>query len=131
VERDEVIEEQRQIKAEFGDVISFESLKKSVKLENCVRVTFYDLSSHLFKETLRLLPPLIILMRKVVEPLKFRDYDLPVGDFLCISPGYGMRLSEVYTNPNSYDPHRFDRGEHSAVPYAYLAFGGGRYNVYN
>jgi len=112
---DEVIEEQKQIKTEFGETISFDSLKKSVKLENCVR------------ETLRLLPPLIILMRKVARPLKFREYDLPVGDFLCIAPGYGNRVAEVYPNPDTFDPHRFERGEHNAVPYAYLSFGGGRH----
>jgi len=111
----ELVEEQKEIQKEFGDEISFDSLKKSVKLENCVR------------ETLRLLPPLIILMRKVMVPMKYREYDIPENDFLCIAPGFGMRIPSVYTNPDSYDPHRFDRGEHTAVPYAYLAFGGGRH----
>jgi len=111
----ELLEEQEQIKKEFGEVISFDSLKKSVMLENCVR------------ETLRLVPPLIILMRKVMVPLKYKDYEIPPGDLLCVSPGVANRLGSVYTNPESYDPHRFDRGEHSAQPYSYLSFGGGRH----
>jgi len=111
----ELYEEQEQIKAEFGEEISFDSLKKSVRLENCVR------------EALRMLPPLIVLMRKIMLPLKYKNYDLPVGDFLCVSPGAAMRLPEAFSNPDTYDPHRFDRGEHLAIPYAFLAFGGGRH----
>jgi len=111
----ELLVEQEEIKKEFGEQITFESLKKSVLLENCVR------------ETLRLLPPLIILMRKVMVPLEYKGYVVPPGDFLCVAPGVANRLDSVYTNANSYDPHRFDRGEHTAQPYSYLSFGGGRH----
>jgi len=110
----EALEEQEEIRKEFGEEITFDSLKRSVFLENCVR------------EALRMYPPLIILMRKVKVPLKYENYDIPVGDLLAISTAFSMRLSEVYTNPDTYDPHRFDRGEHNK-PYAYLAFGGGRH----
>jgi len=111
----ELLQEQEQIKKEFGDEISFDSLKKSVMLENCVR------------ETLRLLPPLIILMRKVLLPLKYKNFNIPAGDLLCVSPGVANRLGTVFTNPEEYDPHRFDRGEHTAQPYSFLSFGGGRH----
>jgi len=111
----ELLVEQEEIKKEFGEQITFESLKKSVLLENCVR------------ETLRLLPPLIILMRKVMVPLEYKGYVVPPGDFLCVAPGVANRLDSVYTNANSYDPHRFDRGEHTAQPYSFLSFGGGRH----
>jgi len=111
----ELLEEQNQIKEQFGETISFDSLKASVRLESCVR------------ETLRLVPPLIILMRKIMQPLKYGDYDLPVGDFLCVSPGFSMRLQDVFPNADVYDPHRFEKGEYTNVPYAYLAFGGGRH----
>lgn len=111
----ELLEEQEEITKEFGKQITFDSLKKSVKLENCVR------------ETLRLLPPLIILMRKVMVPLEYKGYVVPPGDFLCVAPGVANRLGSVYTNPDSYDPHRFDRGEHTAQSYSFLSFGGGRH----
>ncbi len=110
------MEEQKAIQAEFGSEISFDSLRKCTKLENAIR------------ESLRMFPPLIILMRKICEPMKYGNIDLPVGDLLCVSPGVAMRLPEVYKNPDTWDPTRFERGEHSAVPYAYLAFGGGRYD---
>jgi sterol 14-demethylase len=111
----EVLQEQREIIKEHGKEITFETLKKSVKLENCVR------------EALRMYPPLIILMRKVMKDITYKDYTIPAGDFLCVSPGFAMRLPEIYTNPNTYDPSRFDRGEDKSLPYAYIPFGGGRH----
>jgi len=82
---------------------------------------------YVLREVLRMYPPLIILMRKVHEPMKFKNYEIPVGDLLCVSPGVGMRLESVYPNPDKFDPHRFERGEHLAHPFAYLAFGGGKH----
>lgn len=72
-------------------------------------------------------PPLIILMRKVMTPLQYKNYEIPAGDLLCISPAAAMRLPEVYTNPDTWDPTRFERGEHTKRPFSFLAFGGGRH----
>jgi sterol 14-demethylase len=38
-----------------------------------------------------------------------------------------MRIPEAYTNPDTYDPHRFDRGEDKISPFHFLAFGGGKH----
>jgi len=112
---DEVIQEQKELVAEFGQEISFDSLRKSVKFENCIR------------EALRLFPPLICLMRKAKKDIQYKDYVIPEGDFVCVSPGFAMRLPELYTNPDTFDPHRFDRGEDKNLPYSYISFGGGRH----
>lgn len=74
-------------------------------------------------------PPLICLMRKVKKDIYYQDYVIPAGDFVGVSPGYSMRLPEIYTNPDTFDPHRLDpeRAEDRKVPYAYIPFGGGRY----
>lgn len=111
----EIVEEQKQIFEEFGEEITFDSLKKCVKLENCVR------------EALRMFPPLIMLMRKVKQELTYKNYTIPVGDMLCVSPAVAHRVSECYTNADSYDPERFAREEHTKQPYSFLSFGGGRH----
>eukprot|EP01114_Cavostelium_apophysatum_P023345 TRINITY_DN875_c0_g1_i1.p1 TRINITY_DN875_c0_g1~~TRINITY_DN875_c0_g1_i1.p1 ORF type:complete len:477 (+),score=117.65 TRINITY_DN875_c0_g1_i1:91-1521(+) len=111
----EVLQEQREIIASDGRAVTFESLRKSVKLENAIR------------EALRMYPPLIILMRKALKPIQYKDITIPAGDFVCVSPAYTMRLPEIYSNPNTYDPTRFDRGEDKQLPYAYVSFGGGRH----
>jgi sterol 14-demethylase len=111
----EIQDEQKQIIEEFGEEITFDSLKKCVKLENCVR------------EALRMFPPLIMLMRKVKQELTYKNYTIPVGDMLCVSPAVAHRVSECFTNADSYDPERFAREEHTKQPYSYLSFGGGRH----
>jgi len=111
----ELVAEQKEIIAQDGHEITFDSLRKSVKLENCIR------------EALRMYPPLIMLMRKVKKPLEYKGMTIPPGDFVAVSPAYGMRLGEMYPNPNNYDPTRFDRGEDRSAPYGYISFGGGRH----
>jgi sterol 14-demethylase len=113
--RKELLEEQKRIIAEFGEEITFDSLKASVFLEGCVR------------ESLRLFPPLIFLMRKVMTDLHYKEYTIPAGDLLCVAPSVAMRLPHVFPNPDTFDPHRFERKEYTSVPYSYLAFGGGRH----
>lgn len=110
-----VLEEQKQIIASEGHEITFETLRKSVQLENCIR------------EALRMYPPLIILMRKAIKEIQYKNYTIPAGDFVCVTPAYAMRLPEMYSNPNEYDPSRYDRGEDKTLPYAYISFGGGRH----
>ena len=47
-----------------------------------------------------------------------------------ISPSVGMRLPEVFDDPEVFDPDRFGPGreEHKRSPYAYIAFGGGMHS---
>ena len=83
------------------------------------------------KEALRLHPPLIFLMRKVMQPLKLEKEGLtiPVGDFAVVSPTIGHRNPDVFTNPDKFDPDRFDaeRKEHMRIPFGWFGFGGGRH----
>jgi len=111
----ELQEEQKEIISHHGHEINFDTLKKSVKLENCIR------------EALRMYPPLIMLMRRVLKDVEYKGMTIPTGDFVCVTPAYAMRLEEMYTNPNTFDPTRYDRGEDKAQPYAYISFGGGRH----
>ena len=86
------------------------------------------------KEALRLRPPLILLIRKAVKDLKVkaggRTYTVPKGDMVLISPTVGMRVPEVFKNPDMFDPDRFGPGreEHKISPFGYLGFGGGMHS---
>jgi len=112
----ELIEEQKEIISQFGQEVSFDSLKASMKLENAIR------------EALRMFPPLIILMRKAKKDIQYKDYVIPAGDFVCVAPAFAMRLPDVFEDPNTYNPHRYDqKGEDKQIPYSYIAFGGGRH----
>jgi sterol 14-demethylase len=111
----EVMDELSTVKKELGSDITFDSLRKQVRLESCVR------------EALRMYPPLIQLVRKVLQPITYKGYTIPAGHLISVSPSVGMRIPEAYKNPDTYDPHRFDRGEDKITPFHFLAFGGGKH----
>merc|ERR1719343_1294791 len=58
-----------------------------------------------------------------------KTYIIPKGDMVGISPSVGMRLGEVFKDPDKFDPDRFAEGrdEHK-IPYAYMGFGGGMHS---
>ena len=86
------------------------------------------------KEALRLCPPLILLIRYALRDVKVtagkRTYNIPRGDMVLISPSVGMRLPEVFPNPNTFDPDRFGPGweEDKSSLYAYMSFRGGMHS---
>jgi len=86
------------------------------------------------KEALRLCPPLILLIRQALKDVKVhaagKDYTIPEGDMVLISPSVGMRIPEVFAKPDEFDPDRFGPGreEDKSSPFAYMGFGGGMHS---
>ena len=80
-------------------------------------------------EALRLQPPLIFLMREVLEDREYKGMTLPKGDKIFLSPTLAGRRADVFTNPNEYDPYRFlaPREEQRKFSHGWLGFGGGRH----
>ena len=110
-----VIDELDDLFGEAGEV-TFQELRKAEKLENVI------------KETLRLHPPLIFLIRKVMKDLHFKDYVIKAGKYVCTSPRVSHRIPEIFPNPEVFDPDRYnpDRQE-DKIPFSWIAFGGGRH----
>lgn len=90
-----------------------------------------DLLHASMKEGLRMHPPLIFLMRKVLETRTALGgkYEIPAGDYVIVSPSITGMLPDVYAEPEKFDPDRFlePRNEDRAAPYSFLAFGSGRH----
>ena len=79
-----------------------------------------------FKEVLRLHPPLIMLMRKVLEPIQCGEFTIPAGDTLAVSPLASHRSNDVYRHADEFNPSRFcDAEEGSSTPWDFIGFGGG------
>merc|ERR1711862_291398 len=75
---------------------------------------------------LRLCPPLCLLMRKVMKDVKFKNYTIPKGDIVVVSPSVSMRLETTFPEADTFCPERYGPGrEEHKQPYAYMAFGGG------
>eukprot|EP00244_Chara_vulgaris_P006008 TRINITY_DN23035_c0_g1_i1.p1 TRINITY_DN23035_c0_g1~~TRINITY_DN23035_c0_g1_i1.p1 ORF type:complete len:508 (-),score=80.12 TRINITY_DN23035_c0_g1_i1:9-1532(-) len=119
----QVVEEQKRIIAEHGTELNFDVLSKMDDLYLVI------------KETLRLHPPLMLLMRYVhsdfnVTTAEGTSYVIPKGHVVITSPYYSHRLERIYRDANSFDPERFTPGrEEDKVggAYSYIAFGGGRH----
>lgn len=100
--------------------MDFDSIKKFKALESCI------------KETLRLHPPLITLMRKVLKDQTFKEYTIPAGHYICVSPAIAHRLSEVFDHPEEFNPDRFldfedqESDTNKENRFSYFPFGAGR-----
>jgi len=83
--------------------------------------------SYLLKEIERLYPPLYSIPRGVVEDIEYGGYCIPAGWFVIVSSLLTHRMSQLYTEPDNFDPERFapPREEHKKHPFALIGFGGG------
>ena len=79
------------------------------------------------KETLRLYPPLIFLMRQVVnQPLEVGEFTVPVGHNVWVSNAVAGRMPDVFVDPDTYNPGRWmDFDIRKLPPYSFIGFGAG------
>ncbi|MGF1554539.1 MAG: cytochrome P450 [Paracoccaceae bacterium] len=81
---------------------------------------------NVFREALRLYPPVTFLARVALEDARLGDLDVPRGAMLLVSPWTMHRHERLWTAPDRFDPDRFAPGrEEAIVPGAYLPFGHG------
>jgi len=96
--------------------VTFQSLREIPALENVI------------KEVLRLHPPLIFLIRKVMKDFHFKGYTVKAGKYVCASPRVSHRIAEVFPDPEKFDPDRYSEArQEDALPFSWIAFGGGKH----
>jgi len=107
-------EEQKEI---VTGPLDYDMIKNFVYLDSCV------------KETLRLRPPIIIMMRRVLKDIEFKGFTIREGTIVAASPALSHRLDSFYSSPDSFDPDRFSSGreEDKKNPFSFLAFGAGKH----
>jgi len=114
-----VREEQEAVLGASDGKLNYAALVKMNLLHSCM------------KETLRMHPPLIFLMRKVLEPRAALGgrFEIPEGDYVVASPSVAGMLPDVFAEPTKWDPDRFlpPREEDKVAPYSFLGFGAGRH----
>jgi sterol 14-demethylase len=99
-----------------GRDVSYQALREIPVLESC------------FKETLRLHPPLVLLMRKVAQPFAYKDWTIPVGTNVGVSIAVSNRDPGVFRDAARFDPTRYEPGrEEDQRIFAYIPFGAGRH----
>jgi sterol 14alpha-demethylase len=100
-----------------GQEVSFHALRQIPKLENVI------------KETLRLHPPLIILMRVAKGEFEVAGYPIHEGEMVAASPAISNRIPEDFPDPDAFVPDRYDkpRQEDLINRWTWIPFGAGRH----
>ena len=60
-----------------------------------------------FREALRLYPPVPMMVRETTCPENFRDRDVPIGAQVVLSPWHLHRHERIWDNPDGFDPDRW------------------------
>lgn len=94
-----------------GNELSHNALREMPKMEAFVN------------EVLRMHPPLVVLMRRVMNDIEYKDYLIPAGKTVAISIFGSHRNPEFFPDPDVFD---FTR-EAPENLFAYIPFGGGRH----
>ena len=81
-----------------------------------------DLASRIFKEALRLYPPVPVYERQAIEPVELGGVPLEDGDYVAVFPWALHHREEVWAEPHRFDPDRF-LGE--VDRYGWIPFGAG------
>ena len=83
-------------------------------------------SRDVFRETLRLYPPVPMMVRETTCPENFRDRDVSVGSQVVISPWHLHRQERLWDNPDGFDPARWqtDNGK-QCMRDAFIPFSAG------
>ncbi len=75
------------------------------------------------KETLRLCPPVSVVVRRLLEPMELGGYLLPAGSTVAPCVYLMHRREDVYPQPRRFIPERFL--EQPPGTYTWIPFGGG------
>jgi len=100
-----------------GREVSYQALREIPILERCL------------KESLRMHPPLVLLMRRVMgTPYRYKDIEVPVGEIVGVSPAISNRMPEHFPDPERFDPDRYADGRNEdRQVFSWIPFGGGRH----
>lgn len=89
-------------------------------------VSKLHLSRDVFREALRLYPPVPMMVREARCPDRFRDRDIPAGAQLVVSPWHLHRHTRLWDNPDKFDPDRWQTGNGKTCQReAYIPFSAG------
>jgi sterol 14-demethylase len=100
-----------------GGVVTYQDLREVPWLEATI------------KETLRLHPPLILLLRMVVEPFDVQGFHVEAGKLVGASISVSNRLEGAFDDPDRFDPSRYLDPRHDDLdnPWNWIPFGAGRH----
>ncbi|WP_099827568.1 cytochrome P450 [Oceaniglobus indicus] len=79
-----------------------------------------------FRETLRLYPPVPMMVRETIQGEVFRNREVPKGAQVVLSPWHLHRHTRLWDNPDGFDPDRFaTENGRTCLRDAYIPFSSG------
>ncbi|WP_374963414.1 cytochrome P450 [Spongiibacter tropicus] len=80
-----------------------------------------------FKEALRMYPPVPAIPRRTVKDMELFGYHIPKNTSVGLSPLFTHYMEEYWSNPTQFDPERFSkaRAEDKKHFFQWIPFGGG------
>ncbi|CUH83347.1 cytochrome P450 [Thalassovita mediterranea] len=86
-----------------------------------------QVSRDVFRETLRLYPPVPMMVRENTCPEQLRDRTAPAGSQIVLSPWHLHRHERLWERPDEFDPTRFEtENGKSCLRDAYMPFSAGQ-----
>jgi cytochrome P450 len=101
---------------ELGQVLA----GRAPTLDDVPRLTY---TTNVFKEAMRLYPPVLLFARRPKLRLKFVGYEKTRAESIFISPYVTQRNPRYFERPENFEPERWEKMD---IPkFAYFPFGGG------
>ncbi|XP_077363808.1 lanosterol 14-alpha demethylase isoform X3 [Festucalex cinctus] len=108
--------EQKAVCGDHLPPLHLDQLKDLSLLERCL------------KETLRLRPPIMTMMRMARSTQTTSGFTIPAGHQVCVSPTINHRLQDTWRERTRFDPDRYLHDNPAAgEKFAYVPFGAGRH----
>lgn len=98
--------------------------KPSIGYDDVDQLPLMDL---VFKETLRMNPPVGMLAREAIKDTEINGYFIPTGTKITLGMYASHRMEPWWSDPDTFDPERFtpERAEDAEHKYKWVPFGGG------
>ncbi|KAM4874962.1 lanosterol 14-alpha demethylase-like [Thomomys bottae] len=108
--------EQKTVCGETLPPLTYDQLKDLHLLDRCI------------KETFRLIPPVMGIVRLSKTPQTVAGYTIPPGHLVCVSPTVNHRLKDSWIERLDFNPDRYlQDNPASGEKFAYVPFGAGRH----
>ncbi|MCC1491618.1 cytochrome P450 [Cognatishimia sp. F0-27] len=100
---------------------------RDVPLDRLSALSHLSLTRDVFRETLRLYPPVPMMVREARAPERFRQRVVPKGAQIVLSPWHLHRHELLWDAPDAFDPGRWQtEAAANSARNAYLPFSAGR-----
>ncbi len=100
-----ILSQQPDVAQRIADDVDKVTNGGEVQLEHIRQLPFVR---NVFREVLRLYPPITFLPRVALEPTRIADKKLKRGAMIMISPWTAHRNALLWNNPDRFDPDRFN-----------------------